>query len=74
MLSSRALVAAATTASRSSVASTGNGSSRRGSRATLFRCRPAISATAAPARCEPVTSTPWIRGSAMIVAACSLLT
>ena len=32
---------------------------------TFFRWRPAISATAAPARSEPVSETPWIRGSAI---------
>ena len=74
VLSSRASVAASTTASRSSVASTMNGSEPPSSRATFFRCRPATSATAAPARSEPVTDTPWIRGSATIVAACSALT
>ena len=74
VLSSRASVAAATTASRSSVANTMNGSEPPSSRATFFRCRPATSATAAPARSEPVTDTPWIRGSATILAACSALT
>ena len=40
---------------------------------TFFRSRPATSATAAPARWEPVSDTPATRWSAMMAAACSLV-
>ena len=69
VLSRRAETAASTVASRSSVLSRMNGSEPPSSSTTFFRCRPAISATAAPARSEPVTETPCTRGSAMTVAA-----
>ena len=44
-----------------------NGSDPPSSSATFLRLRPAISATAAPARSEPVSETPCTRGSAIIV-------
>ena len=66
-------VAAATTDGTSGASSTMNGSDPPSSSTTFFRFRPAISATAAPARSEPVTDTPPTRGSAMIVADCSLV-
>ena len=47
--------------------STMYGSEPPSSRTTFLRCRPACSATAAPARSEPVRDTPCTRGSAMIV-------
>ena len=47
----------------SSVSSTMNGSEPPSSRMTFLRLRPAISATAAPARSLPVTDTPTTRGS-----------
>ena len=70
-LSRRAAAAASTTESRSSVESRMNGSEPPSSSTTFLRLRPAISATAAPARSEPVTETPWTRGSAIAVATCS---
>ena len=45
-----------------------NGSEPPSSRTTFLRLRPAISATAAPARSEPVRDTPAMRGSAIISA------
>ena len=50
-----------------------NGSEPPSSSTTFFRLRPAISATAAPARSEPVSDTPATRGSAMMAATCSLV-
>ncbi len=73
VLSSRAAIALSTTSSSFSVDSTMNGSDPPISSTTFFRCRPATSATAMPARSDPVTETPATRGSAMIVAACSLV-
>ena len=67
VLSRRASTAACTAASRSSVDSRMNGSEPPSSSATFLRLRPATSATAAPARSEPVTDTPCTRGSAMTV-------
>ncbi len=64
-LSMRAMTAASTVASMSSVPSTMNGSLPPSSRTTFFRWRPACSATAAPARPEPVREMPCTRGSAM---------
>ena len=72
-LSTRANVACCTTASRSFVDSRMNGSQPPSSSTTFFRWRPAISATAAPARSEPVSDTPCTTGLAMIVATWSLL-
>src|SRR3954467_11898354 len=63
VLSRRACAAASTTSSRFSVASRMNGSEPPISRTTFFRLRPATSATAAPARSEPVTETPRTRGA-----------
>ena len=65
--SRRAATADSTTPSRSSVLSRMNGSEPPSSRTTFLRFRPATSATAAPARSEPVTDTPCTRGSAMSV-------
>ena len=67
-LSRRAFTADSTVASRSSVLSRMNGSEPPSSSTTFFRLRPAISATAAPARSEPVTDTPCTRGSAITFA------
>ncbi|GAA1012370.1 hypothetical protein GCM10009551_098230 [Nocardiopsis tropica] len=50
-----------------------NGSEPPSSSTHFFRFRPATSATAAPARSEPVSETAATRGSAMISAACSLV-
>ncbi len=72
-LSTRANAAFSTVASRSSVDSRMNGSEPPSSRTTFFRCRPAISATAAPARSEPVSDTPCTMGLAMMSATCSLV-
>ena len=66
-------MAAFTVASRSSVDNTMNGSEPPSSSTTFLRFRPATSATAAPARSEPVNDTPATRGSAMIAAAWSLV-
>ena len=71
--SRRAPTAASTTVSRSSVASTRNGSEPPSSSTTFLRLRPAISATAAPARPEPVSETPWTRLSAITSAIWSLV-
>ncbi|CAM5742260.1 hypothetical protein SHIRM173S_00158 [Streptomyces hirsutus] len=49
-----------------------NGSDPPSSSTTFFRWRPAISATAEPARSEPVSETPWTRGSAITSAICSV--
>ena len=73
LLSIRASTAAETAPSRSSVDSRMNGSDPPSSSATFFRCRPATSATAVPARSDPVSETPATRGSPMIAAAWSLL-
>ena len=70
---SRASTAAPTAASRSSVPSSTKGSEPPSSRTTFLRLRPAISATAAPARSEPVSDTPANRGSAMMSATWSLV-
>ena len=64
-LSTRATTADATTASRSSVDRRMNGSEPPSSSTTFFKWRPAISATAAPARSDPVSETPWTIGFAM---------
>ena len=53
--------------------STMNGSEPPSSSTTFFRLRPAISATAAPARSEPVSDTPRTRGSAITHSICSLV-
>ena len=50
-----------------------NGSEPPSSSTTFLRLRPAISATAAPARSEPVSETPWTRGSAMTHSICSFV-
>ena len=63
VLSRRASAACWATAPMSSVPRTMNGSDPPSSSTTFFRLRPAISATAAPARSEPVTDTPCTRGS-----------
>ena len=63
VFSRRASAACSATAPTSSVPSTMNGSDPPSSSTTFFRLRPAISATAAPARSEPVTDTPCTRGS-----------
>ena len=73
VFSSRPPTACSTTASRSSVLSTMNGSEPPSSSTTFFRWRPAISATAAPARPEPVSETPCTRGSPMTHSICSLV-
>ncbi len=73
VFSKRPPIAASTVVSRSSELSTMNGSEPPSSSTTFFRLRPAISATAAPARSEPVSETPCTRGSAMISAICSLV-
>ncbi len=49
------------------------GSEPPSSSTTFFRLRPAISATAAPARSEPVSETPWMRSSPISVSICSLV-
>ena len=61
--SSRAPTACSTVASMSSVPSTMNGSEPPSSSTTFLRLRPAIAATAEPARSEPVSDTPRTRGS-----------
>ena len=71
--SSRAPTAASTAASRSSVLSRMNGSEPPSSSTTFLRLRPAISATAAPARSEPVSETPCTRGSAITISIWSLV-
>lgn len=72
--SSRVATADRTTASMSSVESRMNGSEPPSSSTTFFTWRPATSATAAPARSEPVSETPRTRGSGMTMPAiCSLL-
>ena len=58
VLSTRAATAFSTAVSRSSVLSRMNGSEPPSSSTTFLRLRPAISATAAPARSEPVSETP----------------
>ena len=74
VLSSRASTAASTTSSRFSVARRMNGSEPPISRTTFFRLRPATSATAEPARSDPVTETPRTRGSGITFSAiCSLV-
>ena len=73
VLSSRASTAFCTVSSRSSVPSTMKGSQPPISSTTFLRLRPAISATAAPARSEPVTDTPRTRGSAITHSICSLV-
>ena len=73
VFSSLASTAASTAAPRSSADSSTNGSEPPSSRTTFFRCRPAISATAAPARSDPVSDTPATRGSPMMVATWSLV-
>ena len=65
VLSRRPATAASTASSMSSAPSRMNGSDPPSSSTTFFRLRPAISATAAPARSEPVSETPRIRGSAI---------
>lgn len=72
-LPNRPVTAYLTVLSRSSGWSTRNGSEPPSSSTTFFRCRPACSATADPARSEPVSETPWTRGSAMMVETCSLV-
>ncbi len=72
-LSRRASAAASTVAAMSSVLSRMNGSDPPSSSTTFFRWRPAISATAAPARSDPVRDTPWTRGSAITDSICSLV-
>ena len=71
--SKRAPTADSTAASMSSVPSRMNGSEPPSSSTTFLRLRPAISATAAPARSEPVSETPRTRGSAITVSICSLV-
>ena len=73
VFSKRPAIADSTVASRSSVLSRMNGSDPPSSRTTFLRLRPAISATAAPARSEPVSETPCTRGSAITSAICSLV-
>ena len=73
VFSKRPPTAASTVASRSSELSTMNGSDPPSSSTTFFRLRPATSATAAPARSDPVSETACTRGSAMILATCSLV-
>ena len=73
VFSKRPAMAASTVASRSSELNTMNGSDPPSSSTTFLRLRPAISATAAPARSEPVSETPCTRASAMAVAICSLV-
>lgn len=58
VLLSRAPTAACTVESRSAVLSKMNGSEPPSSSTTFFRLRPAISATAAPARSDPVRDAP----------------
>ncbi len=72
VFSIRASTAAPTEASRSSEPSSRNGSEPPSSRTTFLRLRPAVSATAAPARSEPVSETPLTLGSAIASAICSL--
>jgi hypothetical protein len=50
-----------------------NGSEPPSSSTIFLRLRPAISATAAPARSEPVSETPRTRGSSITVATWSLV-
>lgn len=70
----RASSADCTTASMSSAESTTKGSLPPSSSTTFLRLRPATSATAAPARSEPVSETPRTRGSGMTISAiCSLV-
>src|SRR5947207_1876627 len=64
----QAVLAASST---SSVSRMMYGSEPPSSRTTFFRLRPAVSATAVPARSEPVNDTPRSRGSAIIAATCS---
>ena len=73
MLDIRPRVADFTVASMSAVSSTMNASDPPSSRTTFFRLRPAISATAEPARSLPVSETPCTRGSAMMSATWSLV-
>ena len=73
VFSSRAPTADSTAASRSSVLSSRKGSEPPSSSTTFLRLRPAISATAAPARSDPVSDTPATRGSAITFAICSLV-
>ena len=73
VLSTRAATAFSTAVSRSSVLSRMNGSEPPSSSTIFLRLRPAISATAAPARSEPVSETPRTRGSAMTHSICSLV-
>ena len=73
VFSSRAPTADSTVASRSSVLRRMNGSEPPSSSTTFLRLRPAISATAAPARSEPVSDTPRTRGSAITPSICSLV-
>ena len=72
-LAIRAPTAALATAPMSGASSTMNGSEPPSSSTTFFRFWPAAAATAEPARSLPVTDTPQIRGSATMVATCSLL-
>ena len=65
VLSRRPATAASTASSMLSVPSRMNGSDPPSSSTTFFRLRPAISATAAPARSEPVSETPRTRVSSM---------
>ena len=65
VLSRRPATAASTASSRSSAPRRMNGSEPPSSSTTFFRLRPAISATAAPARSEPVSETPRTRGSSI---------
>ena len=65
VLSRRPATAASTASSMLSVPSRMNGSDPPSSSTTFFRLRPAISATAAPARSEPVSETPRTRGSSI---------
>ncbi len=67
-----AATAAAATPGTSSVSRTMKGSDPPSSRTTFLRCWPATAATAPPARSLPVTETPAMRGSAIIVATWSL--
>ena len=59
------MTAAFAAASMSASPSTMNGSEPPSSSTTFFMCRPATSPTAEPAFSDPVTDTPWTRGSAM---------
>ncbi len=73
LFSSRAPTASSTVASRSSVLSRMNGSEPPSSSTIFLRLRPAISATAEPARSEPVSDTARTRGSAMTSSICSFV-